>query len=47
MGNEESLQIILNDKGKHFDPILVDVFERIHKDVEQIYLGYNPESVSI
>lgn len=47
MGNEESLQIILNDKGKHFDPILVDVFERINKEVEQIYLGYNPESVSI
>jgi putative two-component system response regulator len=34
--NEEAIAIIKNEKGKHFDPAIVDAFLEIEKDIRNI-----------
>jgi len=34
--HSEAVNIILNGKGSHFDPLLVDLFEIIHQEFEKI-----------
>jgi putative two-component system response regulator len=34
--HEKALEIILNERGKHFDPDIVDVFIQIEKDIREI-----------
>ncbi len=34
--HEESVKIIINEKGSHFDPDLVDVFKKVHKKFHAI-----------
>jgi len=35
--HEKALDIILSEKGEHFDPLVVEVFKRIHKKFNSIY----------
>ena len=36
MSEEKASSIIIEGKGKHFDPLLVDLFEKIHFRFEMI-----------
>lgn len=38
--HEQALQIIANERGKHFDPELVDAFLEIEQDIKQIASKY-------
>ncbi|MDF2567102.1 MAG: metal dependent phosphohydrolase [Oscillospiraceae bacterium] len=38
---EESFQIIMDGKGKHFDPDIVDTFVRHRDDIYRLYLSFN------
>lgn len=38
--HEQALEIILSEKGKHFDPSLVNAFIEIEKDIQQIRSKY-------
>lgn len=39
--HEEALEIILSERGKHFDPSLIDAFIEIEKDIQQIRYKYD------
>lgn len=41
--HEQSLGIILEGRGTHFDPNLVDVFHSSHREFESIYMMNNPD----
>ena len=36
MSHAEAVGIILKGRGSHFDPVLTDLFERIHPEFEKI-----------
>jgi len=37
MTHEETMEIILKDRGTHFDPAIVDVFLKSHQEIKNIY----------
>ena len=41
--HEESVQLILNDSGRYFDPLIVDVFVDIHHRFEEAMLRFTLE----
>lgn len=40
--HKEALKIIKNERGKHFDPLLVDVFLEIEKEIRNVKSKYEP-----
>ena len=38
--HEEAVKIIIEEKGKHFDPILVAVFERVTDQLREVANNY-------
>ncbi|MGL5710835.1 MAG: HD-GYP domain-containing protein, partial [Cetobacterium sp.] len=46
LSHEEALEVIIKDKGRSFDPILVDVFIGSDKEFEKIY-EENKESLDL
>lgn len=41
--HEEAMTVILDSRGSHFDPDLVDIFLRIHREFDDIYLSHSGE----
>ncbi|MPN60238.1 Cyclic di-GMP phosphodiesterase [bioreactor metagenome] len=35
--HEKAMEIILEGRGKHFDPALVDLFAASHKEFEELF----------
>ena len=44
--HEKAVQIIAEGKGSHFDPALIDLFEKINYEFEKIAAGYKGETIS-
>ena len=44
--HENALEIILNERGKHFDPVLVDAFMEIEKYIQKTDVKCVPEVIS-
>jgi putative two-component system response regulator len=36
MTHEEACRIIIEGKGNHFDPLIVEVFEAVHEELDEI-----------
>lgn len=41
MCHEDAIKIIVDNKGKHFDPIITEVFLSNSKEINQVYTSYN------
>jgi len=44
--HKEALEIIKNERGKHFDPILVDAFFEIEKEVSYVKSKFEPNIIN-